>query len=89
MQNTQAEPRARLLRELNQSGAFQGRVSAILVDRFHGAGGQLHRDVTPQFGDIDPFGAQIGSEATGGVGRNVCPDTPGLFRLTAPNNFPA
>ena len=76
-------------RELNQSGAFQGRVGAVLIDRLHRTGGEFHGDMAPKLGDVNAFGPQIGTKTARGIGGNVCSDTSRLFRLTASDIFPA
>jgi len=40
---------------LNQTRALQRGVCAILIDRLHGAGRELQRDIPPQLGDIETF----------------------------------
>ena len=76
-------------RELNQSGAFQGRVGAVLIDRRHRTGGEFHGDMTPKLGDVNALGSQIWTKTARSICGNVCSDTSRLFRLTASDNFPA
>ena len=71
---------------LDNAGFFQGLEGAVLGHGLEGTGGQLDRDVTLQFGDVDALLFQVRLEDARRVGRDVRTDTALFLGFTATEN---